>query len=654
VALALGSAGCDSRQAIELPLRLLTLYETGLGYYERSGSLGAGESAQIPLEPGQLDDVLKTLVVSAKEGVASIEYEPPLVPRAAAAEAGLDQSTANDLGALLLAMQGVLVEVRLEADKPLEGRLMAVEKEDGVPSTLILFGRGGLFRAPVEKLTSLKPLDPSVHLAWDRAARAKSSHPGRAFVRINAAKGGAVAIGYTTEAAVWRTTYRLLTSRGKSARIQGFAIVHNGSDEAWSGVRVSLVSGRPRSFLFPIAAPRYGRRELVGPQDALDVAPQLATTEAREHLNGGSTGDSVHEAIGMGGLGTVGYGAGGGGYGEVSTLRHAGTFSEIGPAPIAPAAVSEAGDLFIYTVRALVDLGPRKSALLPIIDSPLNAEEVSIIDHPGTISNGVRIANDSAVILEGGVVSVFNDGAFAGEAQIDRVKPGEVRVVAHGEDLDVEVKQSGAHTFGEAQLVKRAGEMIGVQRIDQSMHDLDLTSRSDRPRVLLLALDSHEHARVVSGAEEDVRSPGQPRYARLSLGAHERMKTEVVEEQSTVESMRPDQMTTARIDGMLASRSLPDGNRRALQKARVEAAHMEIAVLQEKEAEKRLKQAETDVQRLRKSVSAAGGANAGEVASALARRLLAAEDHVEAMRAEKDRAQHDLEKARAALLEALE
>ena len=36
-----------------------------------------------------------------------------------------------------------------------------------------------------------------------------------------------------------------------------------------------LASGRPDSFLFPLAAPRYARRELVTPKNELATVPQL-------------------------------------------------------------------------------------------------------------------------------------------------------------------------------------------------------------------------------------------------------------------------------------------------------------------------------------------------------------------------------------------
>jgi hypothetical protein len=56
-----------------LPLEALVLYENGMGYVERRGVVPPGKVAESALEPGQLDDALKALVVrgSSKGGAVT-------------------------------------------------------------------------------------------------------------------------------------------------------------------------------------------------------------------------------------------------------------------------------------------------------------------------------------------------------------------------------------------------------------------------------------------------------------------------------------------------------------------------------------------------------------------------------------------------------
>jgi hypothetical protein len=644
-----------------LPLKSLMLYENGVGYFERKGAMAASTVAEIPLEPGQLDDALKSMVVVSDKGVASVEFAPPLSAEAARAMAGMPEPEAQrDLAALLRSLHGVDVKVSTAGGATGRGRVVEVaeeerydEKGNALPApTLLLFGDSGLQRLKLSELASVRPVDATVQLAWERAAGSMSAQPERQSLRVRSgASGGTIAVGYTTEAPVWRTTYRLVLAKDK-ARLQGFALVHNDSDEAWEGVKVTLASGRPTSFLFPLAGPRYSRRELVNPEDGLDAAPQLLSAEARDHLRGeGST-------VSFGGIGTRGRGGGTGGYGaghgSLSGSRDAAgpsvTPSDLladGPTPLAPAAVSEAGELFLYTVAEPVFLGAHKSALLPIIDHPIDAEAVSVLEK-GTASLAVRLTNTTPLTLEGGTMSFFTDGAYAGEAQIDRVKPGEVRVVRHGVDLDLEQKSEQVSEEGPVQTVRRRADVIELHRVDRLTHRLTLTSRSEKKRTLLLDLD-REGYRVSTGAIEDVRSPGQPRYARLTLEPKEKRKCDVVEEGAFVERVSLDRLTAERLDKLLA-RSLSADVRATLSGLKSEVLKAEAAAARLAAVDRRIEQLYSDSIRLRDDLTAAGKGGAQRVAEELGARLLKLEEELTKLRADRDEATKAVHAAREAAL----
>ncbi|MBK7863097.1 MAG: hypothetical protein IPJ65_31705 [Archangiaceae bacterium] len=651
-----------------LPLKSLVLYENGVGYFERKGPMVAGAVAEIPLEPGQLDDALKSMVVVSERGVASVEFAPPLSAEAARAMAGMPEPEGQrDLSSLLRALQGVEVKVARLEGQSARGRVVEVADEEerdlkGNPlqkPTLLLFGEAGLQRVRLEELASVRPVDPAVQLAWYRATGSASAQPERQSLKVRSASGGgSVAVGYTTEAPVWRTTYRLVlqSAAQQPGRLQGFALVHNDSDEAWEGVKVTLASGRPTSFLFPLAGPRYGRRELVSPEDGLDPAPQLATAEAREHLRGALGG-----TVGLGAIGTVGHGYGmGSGSGSIAlhgssaggggvTSGASDLLSGEGPTPLDPAAVSEAGELFLYTVTEPVFLGARKSALLPIIDRGVTAERVTVI--AGSEARlAVRLSNSTPLTLEGGTVSVFTDGAYAGESQIDRIKPNEVRVVPHGEDLDLEQHRTLTTTEGPVKAVRKNGSVVELHRVDRKSWRLELTSRSEKKRTVLFELGSGAGYRVTAGAEEDVRSPGQPRYARLALAPKEKRTAEVVEEGAIVERVPVEQLTSSRLDALLA-RQLDALVRATLVALRSEAGRAEAAAERVRKIDARLHQLEGDSARLRDDLAAAGKGGAAKVAEDLGRRLLLLEDELGKLRLEREQAEKVVGAARSQALQ---
>src|SRR5260370_26177364 len=54
--------------AAELPVRTVVLYKHGVGFFERGGTLGAGESARLGFNAGGMNDVVKSLTLGTSGG----------------------------------------------------------------------------------------------------------------------------------------------------------------------------------------------------------------------------------------------------------------------------------------------------------------------------------------------------------------------------------------------------------------------------------------------------------------------------------------------------------------------------------------------------------------------------------------------------------
>ena len=63
--------------AADLPVREVVLYKHGVGYFARSGRLGAGESARLDFKAEEMNDVLKSLTVEEKGGgkISGLRYD---------------------------------------------------------------------------------------------------------------------------------------------------------------------------------------------------------------------------------------------------------------------------------------------------------------------------------------------------------------------------------------------------------------------------------------------------------------------------------------------------------------------------------------------------------------------------------------------------
>ena len=64
-------------------------------------------------------------------------------------------------------------------------------------------------------------------------------------------------VGYIQEAPIWKTSYRLVLSDDAPPFLQGWAIVENTTESDWNDVSLTLVSGRPISFVMDLYQPLY-------------------------------------------------------------------------------------------------------------------------------------------------------------------------------------------------------------------------------------------------------------------------------------------------------------------------------------------------------------------------------------------------------------
>ncbi|HEX4337044.1 MAG TPA: hypothetical protein VH062_14095, partial [Polyangiaceae bacterium] len=450
-----------------LPLHAVRLYENGVGYFEREGVLSSRSGSTLGVPASHVDDALKTLIVLSKghARVSGIEFRSVVSDGAARSLAGLplEGESPADYEHVLRSLVGFRVEIAGESGAPLRGRLLDVEHDEpasvadkAAPKPapagpvfllLVVADDGALSRLSSGAIRTIRPLDRAFSARLQTAADALGGRSAqlRRELRVRASASAPVRIGYIAETPIWRASYRLVLSAEPSQGVlQGWALVHNDTDEAWTDVDVELVNGTPDSFLFPMAAPRYGRRPLDTPETELSTVPQLALKTAD-----GLWGDHVDDSSGAGGLGLSGAGEGGGGYGEgigfgsIGTIGHgfgsgsAESGIRIGDlSELASAKGKDEGRLFSYHLAEKVSLGAHGSSLLPMLEHAVAARRFTRFDGSGTGRAAVRFVNDSPYILPAGPVAVFEPAGFSGETLVERLRPSDRVFLEYGVDLD--------------------------------------------------------------------------------------------------------------------------------------------------------------------------------------------------------------------------
>lgn len=664
-----------------LPLRRLRLYETGVGYFERRGNVGPSDTLALPLPSSHLDDALKSLVVleaTAGVRIQGVEFDSSVSEGMARAMAGLPTESAEPLGYddLLASLKGSRVQVETKEGK-VRGRFVDIEgpfyleatpragtraagdeaeAEGAAPPrgephyTLILLDEDdAVRRIKTDRVQAIRVLDEGTAARLDVAATALSDQTARqtAKLEVQVSAPGRLGLGYISEAPVWRTTYRVVmgTDPGEG-QLQAWALVHNDTDEDWETVAVELANGRPASFLHPLAAPRYASRELVAPPDELGTVPQLANQTVDSLW-----GDEIGDAYGVGGLGLIGHGYGGGGSGEgtiglgnVSTIGKGGGSGhgdggELGDlAELAKADGTESGALFLYRVADPIDLRAHHSALVPIVQQPIEVESITFF---GTESydgvSAARVVNTTGQTLPPGVVSFFADGGFVGESVLDRLKPKERRFVAYGSELDVELER-GRESLGERvmSLEWDASRAAIVERyVLESELRLHLDNRSGRARRVYVALDVPRNAELVGDEGVDLdfdlatNTPLAATWVEPGAAADHELRAK------SIELRWHDEFHPASLAALQARSGVSADQREILGTALGHAQRQLERLAAAERSDATVAELQSDLVRLREDLSAIGKARVRNRArNALTRDLLRKEARIEELRSE--------------------
>jgi hypothetical protein len=220
----------------------------------------------------------------------------------------------------------------------------------------------------------------------------------------------------------------------------------------------------------------------------VSAAELMSTESASISAVGGSRNAGSGSALGSGaGLGS-GRGSGRGGGGGVGSGRGIGVGGGVFSLPSA-AAARELGDLFEYKLKDPITIAKNRSALVPIVNSPIGAEKVSIWNERSGAPRPARalwLTNSSGLTLDGGSFSVMEEQTFAGEGVFDPIRPGEKRLVSYALDLALNASSKNAN---EAQRVTRVRISQGVMTQESEVRErktYTFRNEDSSPRTVLV------------------------------------------------------------------------------------------------------------------------------------------------------------------------
>jgi hypothetical protein len=629
----------------ELPVTQVVLYKHGVGFFERSGKLSAGQSARLDFAESEMNDVLKSLTLEEPGGgkISGLRYDSQDILTHRLSIFPFQIGSAEPLSGLLDRLKGARLELKFGADTMsgivVNGRTLP-GPADREQLTLLL-DSGELRNVDLSAAASIRFADPQLQLQFrdylTAVAAARSKDKRSVYIDSTDAKERDLRATYMVPSPVWKSSYRLIFGAAAQPTLEGWAIIDNTTGEDWNNVRLSLVSGRPISFVSQLYAPRYIDRP--GAELSDDHAARPVVHSAAMDLRDAKQGE--RRAMQAQSAGAQQFLA------EANKAVSGFLAAPASPSSIVADAVGqELGELFEYRIAQPVTIRRNQSAMLPFLQQPIEARKLLIFsDHSSTHpTDAAELVNNSGKTLDGGPITIYDGGVYGGEALMETLKAGDRRLISYAVDLGTRITEA----FGSKQAVVREIHLnrgilttrvaaeetrtYTVKNVDQKAKSL-IIEHPIRPEYALL------------NREATRKTPQAYRFEiQLAPGATQEFPVQeerVYSESTQVSNLTPDILVT-----YIANRSLTTTQRAELQQISDQKRQVSENATALQDAARQIQDATNDESRIRQNISSLNSVSGQQqLVQTYARQLDAAEQRLASLR---DR-QAELQKRKASL-----
>ncbi len=531
---ATGSAG--------LPIGQIVLFSSGVGYFQREGTVEGNARVDLQFPVQDINDLLKSMVVRDLDGgvVSTVSYDSNAPVEKTLKSFAINLNGNPSFSGVLGQARGEKVEVVLQqtnATQPgtLTGTVIGVETQHqpaGKDATvnvelLNLWCSDGMHSLKLTEVQRMRFLNPVMDSEFKKALETLTlSHDTqKKAVAINFLGEGKrnVKVGYVVENPIWKTSYRLVLPKDKEDKpfLQGWAVVENPTDEDWKDCRMALVSGRPISFQMDLYTPLYVPRPVVEPElfaslrpvaysgdlrgDRLEVAQaqkELAEVEALGAARAATGSLRIHTLKDAGNLPKAEAGF------DVEMKKKLDERMDLGKSGVASAAsASKLGDFFQYVIDKPVSLPRQKSALLPIVNKDVEGARVSIYNEATQAKFpllGLKLKNTSGLHLMQGPITVFEGSNYAGDARILDLQPKEERLISYAVDLGTEVNPVPSSDNGRYTMIKAVKGVIETTTKIRETKTYTIKNRNESERLVMIEHPVRNEFKLV---EDKVNKP---------------------------------------------------------------------------------------------------------------------------------------------------
>ena len=556
--------------AADIPIREVILYKSGVGYFERAGTLRPADSARLDFKASDMNDVLKSLTLEDRNGgkISGLRYDSsePLQQKLADFPFKIGDHTALSL--FLDQMKGARVEIKYGAETVsgviVGGRLVAADdKHSEREQAVLLLDSGDLRTLDLAAAGSIRFADPKLQAQLKDyltiVNQSRSLDKRSIYIDSSDAKERQIEASYMIPTPVWKSSYRLIFNDKTEPTLEGWAIIDNTTGEDWTNVLLSVVSGRPVSFISKLYEPKYVPRQTVElPEDqaAAPVVYQGALGGGRAEIAAASgatpppppAAPAFRAAQIMGAIN-----------GRDAVLKEPTSNIEVNVAS------GDLGELFEYRFSTPVTVKKDESAMLPFLQQKIGSRKLLIYsenygEHP---MNAAELTNSTGKALDGGPITVFDANSYAGEALMTTLKASDKRLISYAVDLGTRVTTQFDSSRNVVREIHVNRGMLTARSAMQETKTYTIRNVDQRPKTLIIEHAERPEYKLLS--QKPAETTANAYRFEVKLGADSTEKFPVNEERvydttTAISSLTPDVLLT-----YVQNKAISDAARRQLQ-----------------------------------------------------------------------------------------
>lgn len=557
-----------SARAADIPIRQVILYKSGVGYFERSGRLGPGESGRLDFKASDMNDVLKSLTLEDRDGgkVTGLRYDSsePLNQKLADFPFKIDGQAS--LAVFIDQMKGAKVEIKYGAETMsgsiVSGRLVAADEKHPEREQLVLMLDSAELRTfDLAAASAIRFTDPKLqsqlrdYLTVVNQSRSQDRRS--IYIDSSDAKERQIAASYMVPMPVWKSSYRLIFNDKTDPTLEGWAIIDNTTGEDWTNVALSVVSGRPVSFISKLYEPKYVPRQTVELPEDRAAAPKV--------YSGAMAGANVGGAVNRSGIiGSVAAPAPPQLKAAESLLQRD-TEQNLISSVAVDVTLADVGELFEYRFATPVTLKKDESAMLPFLQQKIGARKLLIYsenygEHP---MSAAELTNSTGKTLDGGPITVFEGASYSGEALMTTLKAADKRLISYAVDLGTRVTTAFDSSRSTVREIHVNRGVLTARSAMEETRTYTIRNVDAQPKTLVIEQTQRPEFKVLNPKPTETTTTANRFEVKLGPDSTEKFpvtEERVYDSSTTVSSLTPDVLLT-----YVQNKAISDAGRRQLQ-----------------------------------------------------------------------------------------